>query len=716
MSSLKGFGILDPTGLNNNPLTGIPYSENYRKLAEKWKMLPAYENAESIINDIIDNQVILIESSTGSGKTVLVPKYALHALQYNGSVVTTLPKQTITKAAAEFSAATLDVKLGEQVGYQYKGSNKKSSSTKLLYATDGTIVMKLFKNIMLPDYDIVIIDEAHERKVQIDLLIYLLRETLNVRPDFKLIIMSATINSEIFENYFYKFKFKKLNIGGRTNYPIESVFLKEPLDYMPSLNYGYDLLTEIIENNFKNNKNNKNSDTIFFVTSSNETFDMCKRLDIFRKNDNNHVFCVELYAGMDSTKQQLAQDKDLYKTYNNSNYKIKIIISTNVAESSLTVDGIKYVIDSGRELKSSYDPKFRAKRLDRKMITQAQAKQRMGRTGRTEPGTCYHLYTKDEFDYQMEKYPEPDIRTSDISTECLKLLNFDTIQTIPVLLNILTQFIEPPKENYIRDAITIIKQYGLIDDDDKINDLGKIVASIGDITVGLMMVYAIYYKCIKEAIIIISMIDVCKKNLSEVFVLPSSIIKNKNDIKQLKNLEEKFNKKKKKFMDKSGDHISLLKIYDAWNNNYQKILEKTKDNKKINELNNQWLHKNFIKGSVVSKAKKQIKKLNNNLFNLRKEIDEKNLIVENIDEIIGLDINDRVTLAIIKSHKLNYAVKSTNNVYRTSLMDRVNMDKNSFLFDKPPKEIIYTELFISMDRPTLNIVSKYKKKLIKYIR
>ena len=226
-------GILDVKGVNLNPLTHKPYSEHYKTLASKWSKLPTYEKRFDIINSIKNNQVTIIITATGTGKTVLVPKLALHYLKYNGKIGVTLPKQILTQQQAEYAAETLDVTVGIQVGYQYKGSDKEygdNNNMVLLYMTDGSIVSQLMNNPLITNYDIIIIDEAHERKVQIDFLLYLLRNTLRKRPEFKLIIMSATINEKIFEDYYKEFTCGKINIGTSTNYKIESVFLKKSID------------------------------------------------------------------------------------------------------------------------------------------------------------------------------------------------------------------------------------------------------------------------------------------------------------------------------------------------------------------------------------------------------------------------------------------------------------------------------------------------------
>lgn len=694
-------GILDPEGVNNNPLTDKPYSDNYKELAKRWSKYPGYEMAHSIIQDIKDYQVLLVIGGTGSGKTVLLPKYALHALDYNGKIAITLPKQVITKTAATFAANTLDVKLGEQVGYQYKGSPKemKSSDTKLLYATDGTIVQRLLNDPKLEAFDIVIIDEAHERKVQIDFLLYLLKNAISLRSDLKVIIMSATVNAEIFSNYFMGLNFKEINIAAQTNYPITSIFLDTSLDYNNVLIKGFEILTDILDN--------KEGDIIFFVTSQNETFDLCKKLDAFtrEKQKKDKIFCVEVFAGMDHERQILAENKELYKQ--NGLYTRKVIFTTNVAESSLTIDGIMWVIDSGFELKSSYDPIKRAKILNRQLITHAQAKQRMGRTGRTGPGTCYHLYTKNDFENKMGKFPEPDIRTSDISSECLRLLALNTIETSEKLLEVLTRLIEPPKEAYIRDALTKLMQMGLIEGG-KISGVGKVVAKISnEPMIGKTLLLSVYCDCSIEVTNIMALLDASNYKMGEIFTLMSQLnrikYQYKNDKNKMNNMLNQINNRfkivRKKFKHKYGDFNSLLKIYDAYND-----LDKSKQQ--------QFCESNFLKRVTLNKAKRAAIKISSDLKKY-KELFSDDLKKElNINsDILNHEVNDRIIYCFLNGYYINRAtiVDKNKKIYRViNSNGKAEVEKMSFIYNSKnlPTNIIYSEYFIMMDNANLTITSK----------
>ena len=659
---MNNIGILDPAGININPLNNKPYSEEYKELAKKWSKFPAYQKAHEIIQAIKDNQVILITSGTGSGKTVLLPKFVLHTLDYNGRIAITLPKQIITQSASEFCAKTMDVVLGKQIGYKYKGSPKNmlSNETKILFATDGTIVAKLLNDPELKEYDAVLIDEAHERKVQIDFLLYLLKNTCKLRKNFKLVIMSATINEKIFSNYFDTFKFIHFDVGGKTNYPIESIFLDKPIDQKIYLEKGIEIINNIL-------KTTKTGDILFFVTSIIETMDTCKKLS------NNESFCVEVYAGMNEIQQELAQS-------DNMTNKRKLVIATNVAESSLTISNIKYVIDSGYELFGYYDPEKDSKVLTKKFISQAQVKQRMGRGGRTGPGVCYHLYTEDFYKNIFVKYPLPTIKTSDITGECLNLLNLNSINTIDNLKKVLNEFIEPPSEKYVNKSILILEQLGFIENN-QINKLGKLVSDMQvEPKQGLAIYYAYHLNCAKEVIMIFSMIEAMKGNIGELFKIPES---ETNDF-----LLKKFIKTKKELTNKNiGDHLTLLHIY-------QKYI-KLKNNKNNNKIDD-WIYKYFIKKNILEKAQKNYRKIKNHVFS-------------KINNDIKINNNDKLSIKIMTAI---YAGYYHNTFYYKSSNQNIKLSNDSFLSfynsreNLESKQLIYNEIITINDKITLSIVSK----------
>ena len=479
----NSIGIYDINGIKPNPFNNSLYSDEYKILSKFWSNLPSYEYIDKCIKSIIENDVILIASGTGSGKTVLVPKFALHVNDYKGKIIVTLPKKIITKKAAEFAAKTLDVKLGEYIGYQYKGENNKSKNTVLLYSTDGSIISMIKNDPLLLEIDILIIDEAHERKVQIDLLLYLIKKAINTRKEknlkpLKLIIMSATINEEIFKAYYQDFKFDYLFLSGKPNYPIESFYLTESIIANNNNLYieeGIKIINEIVNNKNKNIKNNKNTgDILFFVTTIQECNEVSEKLTETIKT----AFIMPLYSGFPSELEPYINDQLKYKELN-QNFTRRIFISTNVAESSLTIDGIVYVIDSGLEISVKYDPKKKINVMNKNIITKAQISQRKGRSGRTQNGYCFHLYTEDE-EKNAINFPDPEIKKIDIKNLCLSLfkLGYDIRRdfNIEETIRMLTEFIQPPLQDYIEDGVSFLINNNCIENN-KLSHMGRLVTA-----------------------------------------------------------------------------------------------------------------------------------------------------------------------------------------------------------------------------------------------
>lgn len=665
-------GILDPLGKNKNPLNGYSYSNEYRQFAEKWSNLPAYKNgnAQKIIDILSDNQVILIQSGTGSGKTVLIPKYALHSLGYEGKVIVTLPKRIIAKSSAEFAALTLDVKLGEEIGYFYKGESLKTDNSKLLYVTDGSLKSLLFKDPLLNEFNTIIIDEAHERKVQIDFLLYLLKDILKKRKDFKLIIMSATINSTIFEKYYSEFKFYSMMLEGEANYPIESVFSRKDESYQKTIEMGIEYIKSLI-------KTNEKGDIIFFVTSPAETITICNR---FRKLDQfKRILCISLHGNTNESDKKLAKSSTLYKE--SGLYDRKLIIATNVAESSITIDGLMFVIDTGYEFMDIYDPNIRGYVKKRRNITKAQVKQRMGRTGRTGPGICFHLYTKNKFDSFLD-YPDPEIKITDLTQDCLQLLN--NITYTKPLLDMFLNFIEPPKENYLVDSLTKLELYGLVYKGE-ITKFGRTISNFRmDISQAITIYYSIQNECFNEIIKIITICNVLSDNMSNLFIKVDD-----------KNLNE-LNKVKKSFSHEYGDHISLLLIYEKFSQLYR-------DRSK--ELN-KWCNDRFIRKDILINIFNQVNK-SENIKTRIKDID----IIEN-QAIKGFKLEDKLIYCLSKGYAINVAKRNKYGSYQTDLLDNIEIDKASFInYHKLPKNVIFNGLFSMNNSYSLNLVSKIPKKI-----
>lgn len=596
-------GIFDPDGKNLNPLNLRPYSNEYKILGKFWSNLPAYQMSKQIVLTIKSNDVVLIKSATGSGKSVLIPKLVLHSVNYNGKIIMTLPKKIITKKAAEFSAKTLDVKLGEQVGFQFRGENLKSIKTKLLYSTDGSLISMLRSDPLLKSIDVVIIDEAHERKVNIDLLLYLLKNSIyernkkNIKP-LKLIIMSATINENIFKSYYKNFKFEWLELAGTPNYPIQSIYLETKLNIKTNeyLTKGKEIINQIVYNINNNNLNYPEGDILFFVCTISE----CDKLTEELSNLYTDCFIMGLYSGFNKELEQYITNPFKYKEIN-SNYKRRVFISTNVAESSLTIDGIVYVIDSGLEINVKFDPVSNINVMNKNFITQAQMIQRKGRAGRTKPGFCYHLYTPNE-EFKSLKFPEPEIKCVDLKNTCLSLMKLcDDINNLSCdkpnshnnifsygscrtndVIKMFLNFIEPPGKESIKNGFKFGIENKLIGSDDKLSKLGYLILeSRMDVMDGLSLIWAwnvsnLVFKSVFKIICICSNL---KSGIDDLFFpdidleiknnIMSEIIQKSTDSEHLilYNLYKYIEKNKK-----SG--IFDLELFERIENNYNNQVNK----------------------------------------------------------------------------------------------------------------------------------------------
>jgi HrpA-like RNA helicase len=716
--SNNNVGILDPDGVNDNPLTKQPYSDTYKELAKGWSSLPAYQNAHQNIDQIRNNQVILVQSGTGSGKTVLFPKYVLHALNYNAKIAITLPKQMITKSAATYAALTLDVKLGDDVGYQYRGSGKNTNSdkTKLLYCTDGTLVARLTTDPKLNDFDAVLIDEAHERKVNIDLLLFLLRNVLRSRPEFKLIIMSATINEEIFRKYYKEFKYTSLAIGTKTNYPIKSVFLDENISSKEYINVGKQIITKLLTS-----KNKEQGGILFFVTSIRETEDMCDTLQKEGVLGSSNI-CVPVFSGMNEEKQKIATDKDYYRQFVSGN-GVKVIVATNSAESSLTIDGVTDVIDCGLELKSKFDPVNRINILEKGFITNAQARQRMGRTGRTSPGTCYHLYTKKAFDHDMDRFPSPAIKVESISNEILRLIDMlPDVTTIGEVKKTLNDFIEPPDNTFVSAELNYLYNMNLITsvkNDGVLTIYGKLVSDMNiEPSDAIALATAYKLNCFREVLAIICVSEFIDGSIDKLFTLPMDILdddislstddKTNQKTKEggrLKWLTDKFNIGKKHFNNRYGDHIAILKIFSEFE-------KKRKDQDKLKD----WSYKYFIDKYILEKAYQQYVKLKHRYRSLLKQFNSSNTDRSALDT----DIQYRVLASLIFGYNLNLLKVDTKGHIKSidSTIDNIQLEKNCFIDRelKSTDKLFYNQLYRYDSNPIkAKIVSLISKKSLTII-
>ena len=682
----REIGILDPQGIQLNPLTGEVYEDiyynssknandnnpTYKFLSNSWSNYPMYTKRMESIKAIYENQVVLIISGTGSGKTVLTPKFALHALNYQGRIAITNPKRIPSKENALFAARTLGVKLGKEVGLKYKGSDSahySANDAKLIYCTDGYIVAKLESDPMMSDFDCLIIDEAHERNVNIDLLLLLVKGLIKRRPEFKLIIMSATINEKTFIDYFpqpeYKFAF--IDAGSIPNKHIEEYFLDTPINKFDEngnlinkdfIQAGVDRVVKIL-------RETPEGDILVFFTGKGEAQDgmmrLHRELERVNKNLDSKIYADILHSGTRKEAQDLLINNKKYK--NNTKFTRKVIFATEVAESSITIKALDYVIDSGLANKNIYYGAKNMVKLEKKYIAKANHRQRKGRVGRMRPGFCYNLFTKKEYDEKFPEYPDAPILTEDISVSVLSFLSNKELVThinypftYPVVANrtkkaiggtankaankaannatnkatnkaaappslglgtdlatfLATMIEKPPIDNIERilDRIEALGGIKKTNDRGEVTDMGRAMAVFGFTPeIGKMIISGYNYHCRDEVANIAAIFEVSEMRMDTIFERFSSRSK---DESQKKLEKQKYDKVKKKFASAMGDHISLVNIYrdfferryDTTNRKTGRILKEKRGDAK------EWCKENYLNYNRLDKVRDAAKQIN----------------------------------------------------------------------------------------------------------
>lgn len=632
----REYGIYDIHGLHNNPLTnqpyknlyantktipvaGIPEPRTYSNLLKNLSTKIVYNNKDAIIDTIANNQVILLTAGTGVGKTILVPRIALHTFDYQEKIICTIPKRAPTLANSSFVAECLDSTLGEEVGYYYQGTNqtnKNGVETKLIFTTTGSLISRMTGNDpLLSDYKCVIVDEAHERSVQTDQLLLLLKRACQKRRELKVIIMSATIDLQRFREYYPKsqFKFGEVDAGSELSFPVKEAWLdKMPPDWKK---VAIDITMNIL-------KKTAIGDIMIFVKSGGDANQIYMQLDkamaewrkkiILEHKTNTHKstkshnsktsvktsmktkksnktqvippeyainpLCIKLEGASNRDEQELATDAYKYKTLKDARgypYTRKVVVSTNVAESSITVDGIVFIIDSGYEYTDSYEPNSRARSLLENTIAQSAVKQRKGRAGRTQPGYCFHLYSESEMK-NFEEYPTPSIEKSDITNDILDLMRLPEASTVKTVRLLLDEFISPPHEKFILNSLRTLQALGAITaitPDSTITKMGHVLTKFRAIKANYArsLIASYFYGCSRAVCDIISLITIADGMISSIFL--EYYADKKKSPEWNKKEAQRYMQIMKLFAHPMGDFMTLLKTYRM----YMKVVEKLPD-------------------------------------------------------------------------------------------------------------------------------------------
>lgn len=411
--------------------------------------LPVSARSEEIRELIEDNQVVVIAGETGSGKTTQIPKICLQAGRgVRGMIGHTQPRRIAARTVADRIASELKTSLGDVVGYQVRFSDQSSKKSLIKLMTDGILLAEIQNDKFLSRYDTLIIDEAHERSLNIDFLLGYLKNLLMQRADLKLIITSATIDVEKFSKHFNNAPV--VEVSGRT-FPVEIVYSNEGLDL--------DRDQKIIDCLQDIQANQKAGDVLVFLSGEREIREANLAI---KRAQLPHTEVVPLYARL-----SLAEQSKIFAPHRGR----RVILSTNVAETSLTVPGIGYVIDTGRARLSRYSFRTKVQRLPIESISQASANQRAGRCGRVSNGVCYRLYAQDDFN-NRPAFTDPEIVRTNLAAVILQMLqlNIGDIRSFP--------FVDPPDNRMINDGFKLLEELQAVTANEKLTALGKKLVSV----------------------------------------------------------------------------------------------------------------------------------------------------------------------------------------------------------------------------------------------
>jgi ATP-dependent helicase HrpA len=450
--------------------------------------LPVSARREDLLAAIRDNQVVVVAGETGSGKTTQLPKICLELGRgVNGMIAHTQPRRLAARTVAERIADELDVPLGGPIGYSVRFNDRSSPDTLVRLMTDGLLLAEIQRDRLLRRYDTIIVDEAHERSLNIDFLLGYLKSILPKRPDLKLIITSATIDPERFADHFGDAPI--IEVSGRT-FPVEVRY--RPLtvegedgaddDDRDQIDAIGDAVAELLRD--------APGDVLVFLSGEREIRDTAEALS-GRFRDKVEV--LPLYARLSTAEQNR-----VFASHTGR----RVVLATNVAETSLTVPGIRTVVDPGTARISRYSARLKVQRLPIEEVSQASADQRKGRCGRVADGICIRLYSEDDFN-ERPRYTDPEILRTNLASVILQMASsgLGAIEDFP--------FLDPPDRRQIRDGVSLLHELGALDDADALTPLGRRVAQLPvDPRLARMVVEAGRLGCADEVIVIAAALSI----------------------------------------------------------------------------------------------------------------------------------------------------------------------------------------------------------------
>ncbi len=522
--------------------------------------LPVSGRRQEIAEALAKHQVIIVSGETGSGKTTQLPKICLALGRGEKAMIGhTQPRRIAASSTAKRIAHELGTPLGEHVGYKVRFNDTLLAGAWVKLMTDGILLAETQTDPLLKAYDTIIIDEAHERSLNIDFLLGYLKQLLPRRPDLKIIITSATIDADRFARHFGtpEKPCPVIEVSGRlyqvevryrpvdrdpVSAPAGSADAGKPVSKAQAARDKRDLIDAVVDGVDELCRLGQ-GDVLVFLPGEREIRDCAEAL---RKQHPPHVEILPLFARLSVEEQDR-----VFKTTNAR----RIVLATNVAETSLTVPGIRYVVDSGLARVKRYSYRNKVEQLQVESISQAAANQRAGRCGRVADGVCIRLYEEDDF-LQRPKFTDPEILRSSLAAVILRMksLHLTDVETFP--------FVEPPQGRAIADGYQLLQELGAVDDENGLTPMGRKLAKLPlDPRVGRMILAAVDNNCLTEMLIIASALSV------------------QDPRDRPMEYQQQADEKHKKFADEKSEFLSYIKIW-RW---FEQAIEHKKSNRQLME-------------------------------------------------------------------------------------------------------------------------------------
>ncbi|XP_042148529.1 pre-mRNA-splicing factor ATP-dependent RNA helicase DHX16 [Ixodes scapularis] len=612
---------------------GPELSEGERKklsLQETRRSLPIFPFREDLLQAIADHQILIIEGETGSGKTTQIPQY-LYEAGYTANkmkIGCTQPRRVAAMSVAARVSEELSVKLGNEVGYSIRFEDCTSERTVLKYMTDGMLLREFLSEPDLASYSVIIVDEAHERTLHTDILFGLVKDIARFRPDLKLLISSATLDAEKFSEFFDDAPIFK--IPGR-RFPVDIYYTKAPeADYLDAC------VVTVLQIHITQPL----GDILVFLTGQ-EEIESCQELLMERTrklgSKVRELLILPIYSNLPSELQA----KIFEPTPPGAR---KVVLATNIAETSLTIDGIIYVIDPGFCKQNSYNARTGMDSLVVTPISKASARQRSGRAGRVAAGKCFRLYTAWAYEHELEDNSIPEIQRVNLGNVVLMLKSLG----INDLLHF--DFLDPPAHETLVLALEQLYALGALNHMGELTKLGRRMAEFPvDPMMAKMLLASEKYRCSEEVLTVAAMLSVN----SSIFYRPKDKIVHADTAR-------------KNFFSPGGDHLTLMCVYNQWAET---------------DFSTQWCYENFIQHRSMKRAR-----------DIRDQLEG---LMERVEIELVSDRSDTVAIrkAITAGYFYNTARFSKGGHYKTvKHQQTVMIHPNSSLFEDLPRWVIYFEL------------------------